>query len=178
MHLSGKTFAAIALAAVLATAALADGPKGAAAPQPKMVDVAKQFRLLRGLQRLGGGEALAASIGHFRQEWDRLSPEQREKFRQEAQAFAAKSPQEQQKIIDHYNQLVQLSDEQRQAYVKRAAWLKVVIDSFDAQQRAELARLSPADRAKQLLERKAQLIKEGKLKDETPATAPATRPAN
>jgi orotidine-5'-phosphate decarboxylase len=64
--------------------------------------------------------------------------------------------------------------QKQQAYRERAKWLKVVVDSFTPQERENLQKLSADERAKILLDRKAQLIAEGKLQ---PATQPSTQPA-
>ena len=143
-------------------------------PGRPMIEVARQLKLKLRLAEVASGDSLAMSIN--RQEWDRLTPDQRDKYRREALAFLGKSPQEQEKVLKHYEQFVRLSDQKREAYLQRAAWLHVVVESFSQQERDELTQLPPDLRAKRLLQRKAELIKQGKLAPDTqPATAPASQ---
>jgi hypothetical protein len=141
-------------------------------PARSMIDVAKQLKLKLKLAEVASGESLSMSIN--RQEWDRLTPDERDKYRREALAFLGKSPEEQEKVLKHYDELVKLSDAKKQAYLQRAAWLHAVVESFTAQERKDLTQLPPDQRAKRLLQRKAELIQQGKLAPDTqPATAPA-----
>ncbi len=136
------------------------------------VDVARQLRLKLSLVKAANGDSLAMSIN--RQEWDRLTPDERDKYRREALAFLSKSPEEQEKVIKHYEELIHLTAARREAYLQRAQWLHVVVESFSAQERDDLTKLPPDQRAMRLLERKAELIKQGKL---APDTQPASTPA-
>lgn len=157
-----------------------------AAPQNgsgKSVEVARQKLLARRLKNAMEGAELTASIQHNRHEWEQLTPDQQDLYRQEAMAFANKSEPEQNKLLDHYDKLIKMSAQTRKQVVQRAQWLSVVVASFSDQQRKELAELSPQERARKLLERKAELIQQGKLPSDSPATqpagkSPATKPAN
>jgi hypothetical protein len=162
-----KILVALAALALLACAETAS----AQARTGQTVDVARQLRLRLSLAKVANGDSLAMSIN--RQEWDRLTPDERDKYRREALAFLSKSPEEQEKVIKHYEQLIKLTAQKREAYLQRAQWLHVVVESFSAQERDELTKLPPDQRAKRLLERKAELIKQGKL---TPDTQPASTP--
>lgn len=166
-----KILTALLLAATLLVAA-DEAMAQARANQPArpMVDVAKQLKLKLKLAEVASGESLSFSIN--RQEWDRLTADERDKYRREALAFLNKSPEEQEKVLKHYEELVKLTDQKRQAYLQRAAWLHVVVQSFTAQQRQELTQLPPDQRAKRLLQRKTELMQQGKLAPDTqPATA-------
>ena len=160
-----KILIAVAALAVLAGAEIAQ----AQARAGQTVDVARQLRLKLSLIKVANNDSLAMSIN--RQEWDRLTPDERDKYRREALAFLSKSPEEQARVIEHYEKLIKLSAQKREAYLQRAQWLHVVVESFSAQERDELTKLPPDQRAKRLLDRKAELIKQGKL-------APDTQPAS
>lgn len=147
-------------------------PVSAQNRQAQVVDVARQMRLKLRLAKEANDESLATSIN--RQEWDRLTPDERDKYRREALAFLNKTPEEQEKLLRHYEQLIKLSADKREVYLKRAQWLQVVVDSFSAEERKELAATSPQERASRLLDRKAQLIREGRLPADAPTTNPAT----
>ena len=166
----------ILIAAVAAATCLA-WAQGASAQvrqqaRPGMIDTAKQMRLKLRLLKEASGDSLAMAIN--RQEWDQLTPDERDKYRREALAFLSKSPEEQEKVLKHYEQLIKLSAQKREAYIHRAQWLQVVVASFTPQERDELTQLPPEQRARKLLDRKAELIRQGKLAPDTqPASAPA-----
>jgi hypothetical protein len=121
---------------------------------------------------------LQASIKHNRQEWDSLSADQRDHYQQEALAFMDKSQEEQEILLKKYESLIKMDAQKQQAYRERARWLKVVVDSLTPQERENLQKISPDERATILLDRKAQLISEGKLAPAPqPSTQPSTRPA-
>ena len=162
-----KIMVALAALALLAGAEIAS----AQARPGQTVDVARQLRLRLNLAKVANGDSLAMSIN--RQEWDRLTPDERDKYRREALAFLSKSPEEQEKLIKQYDKLINLSAQKQAAYLQRAQWLHVVVESFTAQERDELTKLPPDQRAKRLLERKTELVKQGKL---APDTQPASNP--
>jgi len=162
-----------AAAAPVASAMAANDP--AAAAKPLRGSVAAQLMLKIRLQKINSG-TLAASLNHNRVEWESLLPEQREQFRREAVAFLEKNPQEQQRLVEYYGKFIALSADKRKAYVERAKWLKVVIESLSQQERKDLEQMTPEQRAKILLDRKAQLLREGKLPAEGPTTQPAAPP--
>jgi hypothetical protein len=149
--------------------------------KPPLGSVARQVRLKLNLEKQSKGN-LENVLAHSRREWDKLSPEQRQRFRREAYAFLQKNPQEQDRLIEHYTQFIEMSAERQEAYRQRAKWLAVVVESFTPEERRRLAELSPEQRAKELLDRKAELISQGKLLEDsgdasqTPATMPSTAP--
>ena len=136
--------------------------------------VARQLMLKHRLQKIATA-TLASSLDHNRRRWESLSPDQREQYRRDALAFEKKSVEDQEKLIKQYDKLIKLPPDKREAYRRRARWLKVVAASFTAEQRRQLMALPPDQRARELLERKAHLIREGKLKDDA-ATAPRKGP--
>ncbi|MCE5328507.1 MAG: DUF3106 domain-containing protein [Planctomycetaceae bacterium] len=169
-----KNFLALVAAGAIlisAGAAVADDAKPAAG------SIARQLLLKRRLEKIAAG-TLSASLEHNRRQWDQLSPEQRDQMRRTALAFENANPAEQKRLLERYEQLSRLTPQKQQAYRERAKWLEVVVASFTPQERAQLRDLPADQRAKMLLDRKAQLIREGKLKAEAPATQPATRPVN
>jgi hypothetical protein len=166
------------LLAVAATAALPRAMAEGDAPElntPPMGSIARQLLLAAKLKRANHeAVSLAAAMDHNRADWEKLSPDQRNKFRQEALAFLNENPQEQERLLQQYDKLISMSAAKQAKYRQTAEWLKVVTASFTPEERKTLLALTPEQRAKALLERKAQLIKEGKLPAETPKSAPAT----
>lgn len=143
-------------------------------PKPPKGSMARQLMLKYRLAgKLTDGN-LQASINHNREEWNSLSPDQRDHYRQEALAFMDKSQAEQEALLKKYESLIKMDAQKLHAYRERARWLRVVVDSLTPKERENLQKLSPDERAKILLDRKAQLVREGKL---TAATQPSTRPA-
>lgn len=138
--------------------------------RPPRGSLAAQLRLKFSLQ-MSGGTSLAASMDHNRQEWQMLTPEQRERFRGIAVAFLDKDPKEQEKLLQSYSTFLSLDKQKRQAYRARAEWVRIVVASFTPEQRKQLARMSSMDRAKALIARREELKSQGKL------PAPTTRPA-
>lgn len=135
--------------------------------------IARQLDLKLRTMRAADGEQLAQAIQHNRQQWASLSAEQRDQYRRKALAFLQARPEDQDRLLQYYEKLVNLSAQKRDEYRQRAQWLKVVVASFTAQQRQELQAASPKEKASRLLQRKEELIREGKL----PASfaAPASR---
>ncbi len=155
-------------------AALAEPAGDKATPKARWGSVARQLMLKYRLQKIATG-TLATSLDHNRRRWESLSPDQREQYRRDALAFEQKSLADQEKLLKHYDKLIKLPADKREAYRRRARWLKVVAASFTAEQRRRLMALPPDQRARKLLERKARLIRQGKLKDDG-ATAPRQGP--
>jgi hypothetical protein len=150
-----------------------------ASPKPPKGSMAGQLMLKYRLAGKLPAGSLEASVNHNRQEWDSLSPDQRDHYRQEALAFMDKSQEEQEALLKKYESLIKMDAQKQQAYRERARWLKIVVDSFTPQERENLQKMSPDERAKILLDRKAHLISEGKLAPAAPgpSTQPSTQPA-
>ncbi len=169
---------ALLLAVAAATAlprAMAENDAAAELNAPPMGSIARQLLLAAKLKRANHeAVSLAAAMDHNRADWEKLSPDQRSRFRQEALAFLNENPQEQERLLQQYDKLISMSAAKQAKYRQTAEWLKVVTASFTAEERKALLALTPEQRAKALLERKALLIKEGKLPAETPTSAPAT----
>jgi len=181
MHQLTRNILAAAILVGIVTAGGMGGPKEkTSAPQenPPKGSKARQLLLKIRLRSLAG-ETLAESLQHNRLEWLAMSPDQRERYRREALAFLRKDQQQQEELLRRYDMLTKMPPEKRQAYRKRAKWLKVVVASLTPDERRELAGLSPEARARRLLARKAELIRQGKLSSDetTAASAPTTTPA-
>ena len=138
--------------------------------------VTRQLMLKHRLQKIATG-TLASSLDHNRRRWEGLSPDQRNQFRQDAYAFEKKSLAQKQELLKHYDKLLKLPADKREAYRRAAKWINVVAASFTADERHQLMALPLDQRAQKLLERKAKLIREGKLPDDGATTTPATKPA-
>jgi hypothetical protein len=163
------------LAALLPAAARGDDADQAL----RLGSLARQQFLKQRLRQVEQG-TLASSLGHNRRQWESLSPQQREKVRSSAYAYLRQSEQRQQELIRHYDEVIKGTAERRETYERRASWLGVVVESFTAEQRQAMSQMTPAGRARMLLDRRDQLVSEGKLVLEPasqPATAPASAPA-
>ena len=143
--------------------------------RPPRGSLAAQLRLKLSLQ-MTGGTSLAASMDHNRQDWQMLSPEQRERFRGMAVAFLNKDPKEQEKLLLSYSAFLALDKQKRQEYRTRADWVRAVVASFTPQERKQLESMSSMDRAKAIIARRDELVSQGKLKLQ-PTTQPATATA-
>jgi hypothetical protein len=142
--------------------------------QPPRGSLAAQLRLKLSLQ-MAGGSSLAAAMDHNRAEWRMLTPDQREQFRNSAMAFLEKDPKAQEKVLNDASFFQSLNREKQQAYRQREAWVKAVVATFTPEQRAELRKMSSADQARVLMERRSELVRQGRLNLTVgePATAPA-----
>jgi len=138
--------------------------------------IARQLDLKLRTTRASEDESLAQSIQHNRQQWAGLSPEQRDQYRRKGLAFLQARPEEQDRLLEHYGKLTKLPAEKRKEYRDRAQWLKVVVGSFTPQERQELQTAAPKERAGKLLQRKEEMIRQGKLTAVRPADAPTTQP--
>jgi hypothetical protein len=148
-----------------------------AEPPPAGATLAAQQRLAERLNALKG-PSLAAALDHNRAEWTSLSPDQRDRFRQEALAFLDQSPEQQDRLLRQYQRLIALSAERQENYRRIAQWVRVVVDSMTAEERKALLEMPPQQRAKALLERKRELIEQGKLSpDAASAASPSVPPA-
>jgi len=143
--------------------------------RPPRGSLAAQLRLKLSLQ-MSGGTSLAASMDHNRQDWEMLSPEQRERFRGMAVAFLDKNPKEQEKLLLSYSAFLSLDNQKREEYRIRADWVRAVVATFTPQERKQLAGMSSMDRAKALIARRDELVSQGKLQLQL-ATQPTTAPA-
>ena len=154
------------LAAAVPSLAWAQAAKPADKPavvaDKGVVTKAQQLRMRMQLMSLNDDQSMAARMNSGL-DWSKLSPDQQEKIREEALAFMGKSEAEQAKLLAHYQRLMRLDAPRRDAYLARAAWLRVVVDSFTPAERQSLEALTPQDRAARLIERKDQLVREGKL---------------
>ena len=155
------------------TGVLTRPPKGSLAAQLQL-----RMRLKSALE-MAGGPSLATSIDHNRQEWRTLSPDQRERFRNQMLAILTQGPEQQEKLIRSYDAYLSLSKGKREAFRRRDIWVRAVVKTFSPAERRNLAKMSAVDRAKALIARRDELVRQGKLHLE-PTTAPAeptTRPA-
>jgi len=167
---------AMIVAAVLlpATAPAESTDSTTARRKPLKGSVARQLLLKHQLETISEGN-LAALLRHNREEWESLTPDERDRYRRYALAFLEKNRQEQEELIRRHDELIKMSAEKREAYRRRAKWLQIVVASFTPKEREELQKLSPDDRARLLLERKAELVRQGKLQPDAPA--PTSQPA-
>ena len=156
--------------------AFAQTDESASLRQPPRGSIARQLLLKYRIQKQAAG-TLAVSLYHNRQEWESLSPELRDRYRRDALAFEQKGPEEQARMIENFDKLIKLSAEQQERYRQRAEWLRAVVATFSPEERKGLSEMSPEDRARRLIERRDQLMREGKLKNPTTSTAPSTVPA-
>lgn len=147
-------------------------PRTANPPKAKLGSIARQLDLkMRTARTLHG--TLTAAIEHNRQTWESLLPDQRDAYRRQVLAFLEKNPMEQEQLLAHYEKLMQLSAEKREKYRERAKWLTTVLATFSPAQREDLKKASPQDRAREILARRDELMRQGKLQARQPTTATA-----
>jgi aminopeptidase N len=167
----------IALLAVVTAGPAAAGDEGSSLRKPPAGSIAAQLRLKFLIKAQAEGSLLTA-VNHNRQDWENLSADQRDQYRRNVLAFLNKSPEEQEQLLKHYDQLVKLSAEKQEQYRQRAGWLKAVIDRMSPQEKQALLDMAPEDRAKVLLEKREQLQREGvRLDQPGSTTGPATASA-
>lgn len=166
--------AGLLLAALAAAPALA-ADDGSPLRKPPSGSVAAQLRLKFLLKAQAEGSLLAA-INHSRQDWENLSPDERDQYRRNVLAFLNKSPEDQEKLLQHYDELVRLSAEKKAQYTRRAAWLKAVVERMTPEERKALLNMTPEDRARALVEKRDQLRRQGVILES--ASSPATAPAS
>ena len=102
-----------------------------------------------------------------------LTSRQLRQLRERYYAFLRLDRAEQAALLAAAPEFDKLTDAQRKAYQQRAAWLRKVIKSLTDEQRAELKKMAPAERARRLLELKAKLARSEPTSQPATATAPA-----
>ncbi|MGB2819356.1 MAG: DUF3106 domain-containing protein [Phycisphaerae bacterium] len=141
---------------------------------PPRGSLAAQMKLKLSLQMAAGSGGLASALDHNHQEWKTLTPDQREQFRDAVRAFHEKDPKAQQELLKRFEAFLSLDKEKREAYRHRARWVRAVVATFTAEQREKLRKMSSTDRAKALIARRDELVRQGELKlDDSPTSAPA-----
>ena len=141
--------------------------------RPPRGSLAAQLRLKLSLQMSSGGGSLVASLDHNRHEWQMLSPEQRERFRGMAVAFLDKDPKEQERLLQRYSDFLALNKTKREQYKARARWVRAVVATFTIEQRKQLEAMSSVERARAIIARRNELVRQGKLRIDPPTTRPA-----
>ncbi|MCD4825341.1 MAG: DUF3106 domain-containing protein [Phycisphaerae bacterium] len=121
------------------------------------LDVFTEMPIADSESRRGG--SIVDPLKPSRAKWDALDPAQRGRARQKALAFLKMTPEQQSQALAKYQE----NQDAATATQGQAYWLKVVVESFSPDQRRELLNMTPAQRAKTFLERRKQLIREGKL---------------
>jgi hypothetical protein len=164
-----KRFAVILIAGAAVAAALLPAASWADTKPPAKGDVARQILLKQAIDKLTKG-TLVAELNQNKAVWAAHTPEQLQELRNRYYAYLKESPDKQAALLQAAADIEKLDPQQRQAYLDRAQWLQKVVAALTAEQREELKNLSPADRAKRLLELKAELL-------DTPTTtsAPTTK---
>jgi len=148
----------VALVAAAAHVASADDPAAALR--------ARQLLIARAIDSELEG-SLVASLNRNKTIWANLTPEQRRQYRDRYNAFRRQDPERQADLIEAFEAFNKLTPRQQEMYRRREIWLKRVVSSLSAQQREELKKLPPAERARRLLRLKADLVDK---------KAPATQP--
>jgi Protein of unknown function (DUF3106) len=173
----------VGLAATLLYAGAAGmaGDEGAQLRRSPRGSLARQKLLKLKLQRIAGGP-LETALKHNREAWEGLTPDQRQVYRESFLAFLKRSPEKQDELLKRYETLFSMSAERRMAYRRRAEWLAVVAASFTEAQREELRKMAPDERARRIVDRKRELIREGRLiesaSESQPSSAPTSAPAS
>ncbi|MFW6133504.1 MAG: DUF3106 domain-containing protein [Planctomycetota bacterium] len=172
---------AVILAAGLLVGGVAAGEPGDDARQPVRYpgDIVSQLRLKLKLLRTLDNSSVVEAVSHARQQWEGLTPDQRQRYRDQARAFLRENPERQAELLRHYDKLIRMTPERRAAYRYRAAWLKAVTDwlrAHDPERIEALRRMTPTQRAEQFVALRDRLVAEGEIELPPPPSA-ATRPA-
>jgi hypothetical protein len=151
----------------------------AAPPQVPKDDpgyVKSQLKLKHDLLKAMGKEKLAESLAHVQSEWENLTPDQRRRFREQALAFLQKNTEQQEELLERYEQLIKMTAQRRQEYRQRADWLAAVtqwLEQNDPERVEQLRKMHPLDRAKELVALRDTLVREKKISLAAPTTQPA-----
>ena len=139
--------------------------------------VTRQKLLKLRLERIAKG-TLTACLDHNRAVWKSLTPEKRERFRNEALAFLKKNPADQAELLKRYEEFTAISPAKQARYRRTARWIEAVVATLSPEKRKELLSMPPAERARFLRARRDELVQAGKLvlEAEPPATQPAAAP--
>lgn len=138
----------------------------AAEPTPAVGSKQWQLRLKQALESKGTS-GLLAELNHNKQVWGSLSPEELRELRNRYYAFLKEDPDRQINLLEAAEAFQELPERHKALFNERAVWLSKVVASLTPEEKKELKAMSPADRAKRLLELKA------KLSISQPASAPA-----
>ncbi len=159
---------AMALSASIARADR-DDPQRDPSKVPGSTD--RQLMLKQALDK-EGKETLVAELNQNKKIWRSMKPEELRSLRERYYAFLKQDGKKQIELLKAAEKFHRLTDEQRRAYLKRASWLKKVVSRLTPEQRQALRKLTPAERAKRLLELKA------KLSDPPPTSQPVSQPTS
>ena len=154
-----------AIAALLpaASGVLAAGPRD---PRPPLGSRSQQLALKQALEKHLSG-TLVAELNYNKEAWGQMTPEQLRDLRERYYAFLRLDEDKKAELIRAMPEFDRLTEDQKRAYHERAAWLKKVVKSLTPAQREVLRKMTPAERAKRLLELKRKLA----------AAQPTSRPA-
>ncbi len=152
---------------VAATVALAAPAKKKLAPGSR----ARQVLLKQALEKKLAG-TLVAELNRNKRVWGKMTPEQLRSLRNRYYAYLKQDDAKRARLLEAAAELDHLTDEQRKAYLERAAWLAKVVAKLTPAEREKLKKLSPKQRAKRLLELKAKL--KAAEKSKPLATKPTT----
>ncbi len=131
----------------------------------------RQLMLKQALDKQLDG-TLVAELNQNKKIWRSMGPEELRSLRERYYAFLKQDSDKQLELMAAAEKFHRLTTEQRQAYLERAEWLKKVVARLTPAERQALRKLTPAERAKRLLELKAKLV------DPQPTSQPAsTQPA-
>ena len=142
----------------------------------------RQLMLKQALEKYISG-TLVEELNRNKRLWAKMSPEELRRLRSRYYAFLKENPDKQVELIEAAEKFQKLTAEQRKAYIKRAEWLKKVVSHLTEKEKEALKKMTPAQRAKRLLEFKAIYCTSQPATQPTtrstsqPFTVPATQPA-
>ncbi|HET6427100.1 MAG TPA: hypothetical protein VFJ30_01730 [Phycisphaerae bacterium] len=165
MHILG----CVVLAVVLPLAGVrADDDPAKAAKSKGPGSMAAQLLLKERLDKLAKG-TLVAQLDRNRAVYVAMTPQQRRDLREKVYSFLKENPDRQVKILQAAGELLNQTDAEK----VRTAWLTKVVASLSEQEKARLREMSPDERAKRLLELKAELDPEPATTTQPATTQPA-----
>ena len=119
--------------------------------------VENQLRLK--LRLFGDGKALAQSLKHNHQSWQKLMPHQQADICSRILAFHDLPAEKRKELLSRYSKFVKMTPQQKRSYLETANWLNKVIEQLTPAQKKQLEALTPKDRARALLQLRNELDK-------------------
>lgn len=139
--------------------------------QPRTISVEQQLRLKRRVM-LGDSESLLATLQRNVETWREMTPEQRDRLRQQAYALREADPAQQQRMMEAYAEFLQLSEDQREEYRRRAERIEQVLSLLSDEEKQRLLQLPPHERARRIMAMRSAFQAEGRIPPDTqPAEA-------
>ncbi len=173
-NMSRSSYIIVAAVATLSLLSNARADRGGPQRDPKKVPGSKvrQLMLKQALDKHVTG-TLVAELNQNKKIWRSMAPEELRSLRERYYAFLKQDGKKQIELMEAAEKFHRLTAQQRRAYLKRASWLKKVVARLTPAERRALRKLTPAKRAKRLMELKAKLADSQPVSTQPASTQPA-----